>query len=191
MDFHVKVFFSCGYTFLILLGNYLEWNFWVIWCNILRNHQKAFQRAMPFTFLLTVHVDSSLATFLPIPVIICLLLDFCHLSECKDVSHVVFISINDYSCVLTISISMTNWQFPRAFAICLSRDWILDCCSFWPSTCPQGNSGRERYFLLQENWWNRSLDRYFQELISWSESLNPLISRKALNPFMMTSAPLV
>ena len=32
-----------------------------------------------------------------------------------------------------------------------------------------------------------SLDRYFQELISWSQSLYLLISRKALNPFMVTS----
>ena len=33
------------------------------------------------------------------------------------------------------------------------------------------------------------VDRYFKELISWSESLHLLISRKALNPFVMTSAP--
>ena len=31
--------------------------------------------------------------------------------------------------------------------------------------------------------------RYFQELISWSQSLHLFISRKALNPFMVTSAP--
>ena len=33
--------------------------------------------------------------------------------------------------------------------------------------------------------------RNFQELISWSQSLYLLISRKALNPFMVTSAPCV
>ena len=37
--------------------------------------------------------------------------------------------------------------------------------------------------------WNRPLNRYFQELISRVQSLHLLISRKTLNPFMVTSAP--
>ena len=46
-----------------------------------------------------------------------------------------------------------------AFAICLCRDWILFCCSCWPSTSPEESSGwRMRHFALQETWWNRSLD---------------------------------
>ena len=86
-------------------------------------------------------------------------------------------------------LSTTNCHSPRAFAICLCRDWILHCCSCWPSTGPEGSSGwRMRHFVLQENWWNRLLDRYFQDLVSWPQSLHLLISRKALNPFMVTSA---
>ena len=78
----------------------------------------------------------------------------------------------------------------RAFAICLWRGGILCCCSCWPLTLPAGNSGcRVRHSVLQGNWWNKSLDRYFQELTSWSQSLHLLISRKALNLFIMTSAP--
>ena len=42
---------------------------------------------------------------------------------------------------------------------------------------------------LQGNWWNRSLDRYFQELSSRTQPLHFLQSRKAVNPFMVTLAP--
>ena len=57
-------------------------------------------------------------------------------------------------------------------------------------TLPKGNLGRRgRPSVLQGNWWNRSLDRYFQELILWSQSLHLLTSRKALNPLMVTSVP--
>ena len=34
-------------------------------------------------------------------------------------------------------------------------------------------------------------DRYFQELISWSQSLHPFISRKSLNPFTTSRKPFV
>ena len=81
----------------------------------------------------------------------------------------------------------SDWTITRACAICLCGDRTLCCCSCTFSI-PWG--WRVRHFVLQGNWWNRSLDRYFQELISWSQSLHFLISRKALNPFMMTSAPL-
>ena len=82
----------------------------------------------------------------------------------------------------------TNWHLPGtlaskgttktwAFAICLC------CCICWPSTPPAGNSGyRVRHPVLQRNWWNRSLERYFGELILGSQSLYLLVSRKALNP---------
>ena len=33
--------------------------------------------------------------------------------------------------------SVTNWYLPRAFAICFCRDWIMYCCSCWPSTHPK------------------------------------------------------
>ena len=46
-----------------------------------------------------------------------------------------------------------------------------------------------RHSVLQGIWWNWSLDRYFQELISWSQSLHLSIPKKTpLNPFMVTSA---
>ena len=49
--------------------------------------------------------------------------------------------------------STTNWRLPRAFAICLCRDWILGCCSCWPWTWPEGSSGwRMRHLVIQENW---------------------------------------
>ena len=76
----------------------------------------------------------------------------------------------------------------RALAICLFGDWAPCCCSCRPSTSPEGNSGwRVRHSVLQGNWWNKSLDRNFQELISWSQSSHLFISRKALNPFRVTS----
>ena len=95
------------------------------------------------------------------------------------------------------ALSTTNWHWPREFssnwittrefAICLCRDWTFCCCSCWPSTS-LGEFRVEWDILLQGIWWNRSLDRYFQELISWSQSLHLFITGKALNPFMMTSA---
>ena len=54
-----------------------------------------------------------------------------------------------------------RWCQLQALAkgICLCRDWILFCCSCWPSTSPEESSGwRMRHFALQETWWNRSLD---------------------------------
>ena len=87
----------------------------------------------------------------------------------------------------------TNWHLPGtlaskgttktwAFAICLC------CCICWPSTPPAGNSGyRVRHPVLQRNWWNRSLERYFGELILGSQSLYLLVSRKALNPSWKTA----
>ena len=88
------------------------------------------------------------------------------------------------------ALSTTNWHWPRefssnwttttrAFAICLCRDWTSCCCSCWPSRSPEGVQGGVRHFQV---------DRYFQELISWSQSLHLFIPRKALNPFMTTSA---
>ena len=69
-------------------------------------------------------------------------------------------------------------------------DGTLCSCECQPSTPPEGNAGwRVRHSVLQGNWWNRFLDRYFQALISWSQSLHLFTSRKSLNPFMMTSAP--
>ena len=35
----------------------------------------------------------------------------------------------------------SNWATTRAFAICLWGNWTLGCCSCWPSTPTEGNSG--------------------------------------------------
>ena len=97
--------------------------------------------------------------------------------------YIIVTSLKNTSRLLYIILSTTNWHLPRAFAICFCGDGTLYCCSCWPSTHPEGSSGwRIRHFVLQGNWWNRSSDRYFQELISWSQSLHLLQSRKALNP---------
>ena len=48
----------------------------------------------------------------------------------------------------------------------------------WGTLCSRETSGS-----------GPSTARYFQELISWSQSLHLLISRKELNPFTVTSAP--
>ena len=85
--------------------------------------------------------------------------------------------------------NVTNWPLPRTFAIYPCGDWTL-CCSRCPfSTTPRGIQGGEWGTLLQGNSWNRSLRRYFQKMTSWSQSLQHFISRKSLNPFMVTSVP--
>ena len=97
--------------------------------------------------------------------------------------------------------STTNWHLPRAFArdltttttklfvIFLCGEWTLCYCSCWLQHLLWRVQGEVRHSVLQGMWWNRSSDRYFQEPISWSQSLHLFISRKALNPFMLTSAP--
>ena len=91
-------------------------------------------------------------------------------------------------------LSTTNWHLPRAFA----SNWatatraFATCpcyCSCWPSTLPEGVSGwRVRHSVLQGNWWNRSLDiDIFRNCFhDPSPCISSLISRKALNPFMVT-----
>ena len=91
-------------------------------------------------------------------------------------------------------LSTTNWHLPRAFA----RNWAtaawafaasLCCCSCRLSTLPAGVSGwRVRHSVLQGNWWNRSLDTdtFRTGFHAPSPCISSLISRKALNPFMVT-----
>ena len=79
----------------------------------------------------------------------------------------------------------SDWTTTRAFAICLCRDWTLCCCSCRTSIPMRGIQGGE---------WGTLCSRetgYFQELISWTQSSNLFISRKALDPFMVTSAPVI
>ena len=86
-----------------------------------------------------------------------------------------------------IATSTTSWPLPRAFAICLCEDWIL--C--WPLTLPEGSSEwRVGQFVLQRNWWDRSLDSW---IFSGTDFMIPIlatpVSRKALNPLLVTSPP--
>ena len=55
-------------------------------------------------------------------------------------------------------LSTTNRHLPRAFSICLFGDWNLCSRSCWPSTPPEGVQGGVRHFVVQENWWKRTLD---------------------------------
>ena len=58
-----------------------------------------------------------------------------------------------------------------------------------PSTLPAGVSGwTVRHSVLQGNWWNRSLDTdtFRNGFHAPSPCISSLISRKALNPFMVT-----
>ena len=87
-------------------------------------------------------------------------------------------------CQLQIGKFASNWATAtRAFATCPCY------CSCWPSTLPEGVSGwRVRHSVLQGNWWNRSLDiDIFRNCFhDPSPCISSLISRKALNPFMVT-----
>ena len=92
----------------------------------------------------------------------------------------------NYKLALTKSIA-NNWT--KAFAVCLYRVWTLCCCSCWSSTTPEGVQGRVRHSVLQGIWWDRSLDSWMFSGTDFRISLLLLISRKALNPFMVTSDP--
>ena len=91
-------------------------------------------------------------------------------------------------------LSTTNWHLPRAFAsnrATATRAFAMcPCyCSCWPSTLPEGVSGwRVRHSVLQGNWWNRSvdIDTFRNCFHDPSPCISSLISRKALNPFMVT-----
>ena len=81
-----------------------------------------------------------------------------------------------WSTVYLTLVSTPNWLLPRAFAICLCRDWTLCCYSSWPSVCPEGLQGGEWGTLCSRETCGAGLwiVRYFQEWISWSHSLHLL-----------------
>ena len=96
-------------------------------------------------------------------------------------------------------LSTKNWHLTRAFAsdwittragaIFFCRYWTLCYCHCRPSMLSEGNSGwGVRHNVLQGNWWNRCLVIYFQELISWWQSLHLFISRKSVNVFIYCCA---
>ena len=84
-------------------------------------------------------------------------------------------------------------SYKLALAIYLCRDLIRCCCSCWPSAPPEGSSGRRaemRHSVLWKNWQNRPPEReIFSEIFLWAQFLHSLIFRKALNSFVVTSAP--
>ena len=84
-------------------------------------------------------------------------------------------------------LALTNFiadHWTTAFAICLCGDWTLCCCSCWPST-PEGVQGGVRHSVLQEIWWDRSLDQFSSVQFSrsvLSDSLQPHESQHARPP---------
>ena len=82
---------------------------------------------------------------------------------------------------------VTEQNSSKSICHCVCRDWTPAGMSV-DLQHPLREFMVEWSPLLQRIWWNRSLDRYFQELISWSQSLHLFISRKSLYPFMVTSA---
>ena len=76
--------------------------------------------------------------------------------------------------VFSINMTTDNYTLAHLPSIFLLRDWVLCCCSCWPSTCPEGHSGeRMRHSVLQENWWNRSQIDIFRNGV---HDPNPCIS---------------
>ena len=97
-------------------------------------------------------------------------------------------SVN-YKLALTKSIA-NDWT-TKAFAICLYGDWTPCCYCFGLQQTLRGQGG-VRHSVLQGIWWDRSLPRdswMFLQTVLWSQSLKLLISREALNLFMVISDP--
>ena len=94
----------------------------------------------------------------------------------------------DYKLALAKCIAK-NWA-PRTLAICVCRGWTLHRCSCWPSTPPRGFRV-EWGILCSSEFSGTGLEaaECFQEQVIWSQSLHLLISREALNPFMVSSDP--
>ena len=54
------------------------------------------------------------------------------------------------------TVSASNWRLPRAFAICLCRDWTLCCCNWLTFKSLKGVQDAVRHSVLRGNWWDRS-----------------------------------
>ena len=54
------------------------------------------------------------------------------------------------------TVSASNWRLPRAFAICLCRDWTLCCCNWLTFKSLKGVQDAVRHSALRGNWWDRS-----------------------------------
>ena len=92
-----------------------------------------------------------------------------------------------------LGLSSTNLHLPLALAIYLYEDWNMCCCSCWFSTLPEEFRVERRNEALraQEKNWLADLQVaiYFQELILLAQFLYLLMSRKALDSFMVMIAP--
>ena len=64
----------------------------------------------------------------------------------------------NYKLALTKGIA-NDWT-TKEFAICLFGDWTPCCYSCWPSTIAEGVQGGVRHSVLQEIWWDMSLDSW-------------------------------
>ena len=96
-------------------------------------------------------------------------------------------SVN-YKWALAQSIA-SDWT-TRAFVIFLYGDWNQCCRSCLPSKSPRGVQGGVRWAVSRNSGeTGLYIAGYFQESISWLQSLYLLISRKALNAFMVMSDP--
>ena len=109
-----------------------------------------------------------------------------HNQICSE-GKLTWVGFVNYKLALTKS-NASEWR-ARAFAVCLYGDWTPCCYSCSPSAPPEGAQGGVRPSVLQGIWWDRSLDSWMFLGILWSQSLYLLISREALNPFMVTSDP--
>ena len=95
-------------------------------------------------------------------------------------------------------LSTTNWHLPVNCALALAK--TIAATKAFPSVSAEIEpyaaaaddlwlplrviQGKGWVTVLQRNWLQQVLDRYFLELISWSQSLHLFVSRKAPNPFM-------
>ena len=119
--------------------------------------------------------------------------DFCNEVMGPDAIILVFWTLSFKPAFSLSSFTFIKRLLTRAFAICLWGDWTLCCCSYQQDLQhhPRGIQGRDWGTLSSRESGRTGLSivRYFQELISWSQSLYLFMSRESLNPFIVTSAP--
>ena len=100
------------------------------------------------------------------------------------------LSLRTVNYKLTLAKSIASDWTTKAFALCLCKDWTLCCCCCCPSTPTERVQGGVRHSVFQGIWPDKSLDSWvFSGPDFRIPSLHLLIFRRALNPFLMTSAP--
>ena len=77
--------------------------------------------------------------------------------------------------VFSINMTTDNYTLAHLPSIFLLRDWVLCCCSCWPSTCPEGHSGeRMRGMCFSHLTWNHCPSMLFFKYRIWSNVLHKL-----------------